>query len=108
MRDDGRTTYLSELSAGSRVLAVAADGRIRSVVVTRVKIERRPMLVIRGELNSHPASLMVQDDWHVRVLGPDATVLNVTELTAGSTILALAQSASRHVGYPIEEFCLER
>jgi hypothetical protein len=38
---EGRTRYLSELTAGSQLLAVGADGRTRLVPVGRVKIETR-------------------------------------------------------------------
>ncbi|WP_336087705.1 3-dehydroquinate synthase II family protein [Nocardia sp. SSK8] len=104
----GRTRYLSELRAGDLVLAVGADGRTREVVVGRAKIETRPLLTIDGvDADGTAVSLTVQDDWHVRVLGPGAEVLNVTELTAGDKILGFQSSASRHVGWPVEEFCVE-
>ena len=38
--------YLSELKAGSEVLAVNRDGRTRLVTVGRAKVERRPLLCI--------------------------------------------------------------
>ena len=41
-----RTNYLTELRAGSKVLAVNAAGRTRPVVVGRSKIESRPLLSI--------------------------------------------------------------
>ncbi|MEV6767384.1 3-dehydroquinate synthase II family protein [Nocardia sp. NPDC051030] len=104
----GRTRYLSELRAGDLVLAVGADGRTREVVVGRAKIETRPLLTIDGvDADGAAVSLTVQDDWHVRVLGPRAAVLNVTELRSGDKILGFQSSASRHVGWPVEEFCVE-
>lgn len=104
----GRTRYLSELRAGDRVLAVAADGRTREVVVGRAKIETRPLLTIDGvDVAGVAVSLTVQDDWHVRVLGPGAAVLNVTELRSGDRILGYRSAAGRHVGFPVDEFCVE-
>ncbi|MEU6891569.1 3-dehydroquinate synthase II [Streptomyces sp. NPDC046557] len=105
----GRTNYLSELHAGSTVLAVDVAGRTRPVSVGRVKIETRPLISIDAVApNGQAVNLILQDDWHVRVLGPGASVLNSTELKPGDTILGHLPTADRHVGYPINEFCLEK
>lgn len=109
LTEAGRTNYLSELRSGSRVLAVDSAGRSRMVTVGRVKIETRPMLAIDAVAPSGvPVNLIVQDDWHVRVLGPGGAVLNVTELTSCTRLLGYLPSEQRHVGYPIDEFCLEQ
>ncbi|UUV31538.1 3-dehydroquinate synthase II [Amycolatopsis roodepoortensis] len=106
---DNRTNYLSELQAGSTVLAVAADGRTRRVVVGRVKLESRPLLTIKTvSEDGHSVSLIVQDDWHVRVLGPGGAVLNVTELKPGDHVLGYLATDKRHVGWPVGEFCIEK
>ncbi|TDB81880.1 3-dehydroquinate synthase II [Micromonospora sp. KC721] len=106
---DNRTSYLSELRSGSRVLAVGADGRTRPVVVGRAKLESRPLLTIRARSEQGTAvSLTVQDDWHVRVLGPGGAVLNVTELGPGDEVLGYLATDKRHVGLPIGEFCVEQ
>lgn len=107
--DQESTRYLSELSAGAGVLAVRADGRSRRVTVGRVKIERRPLLSINavGE-GGEQVNVIVQDDWHVRVMAPDGTVLNSTELRPGDRILGYLADRERHVGYPIDELCYEQ
>jgi 3-amino-4-hydroxybenzoic acid synthase len=106
---NGRTNYLSELHSGGRVLAVDSQGRSRVVTVGRVKIETRPLLAIDAVAPSGvKVNLIVQDDWHVRVLGPGGTVLNVTELTEGTKVLGCLPVEQRHVGYPIDEFCIEK
>ncbi|MER6531830.1 3-dehydroquinate synthase II [Streptomyces sp. NPDC001508] len=106
---DNRTNYLSELQAGSTVLGVTTEGRTRRIVVGRVKLESRPMLTIRALSQSGvEVSLAVQDDWHVRVLGPGAAVLNVTELKPGDQLLGHIADDKRHVGWPVGEFCIEK
>ncbi|WP_117213838.1 3-dehydroquinate synthase II [Allorhizocola rhizosphaerae] len=103
-----RTNYLSELRSGSKVLAVDAKGGTRPVTVGRVKIESRPLLSVDAVApNGQPVNLIVQDDWHVRLLGPDAVVLNVTDLKPGDRLLGHLPTRDRHVGYPIDEFCIE-
>lgn len=109
LQGENRTNYLSELSAGMSVLATRADGRTRRVAVGRVKLERRPLLQITATAGrGDRVCLTVQDDWHVRVLGPGGAVLNVTELKPGSEVLGYMASDRRHVGYPVEEFCIEK
>jgi len=106
---DNRTNYLSELRAGHRVLAARVDGTTREVVVGRVKIERRPLLSIDLRTPDGDAcNLIVQDDWHVRLLGPGGSVNNVTELRKGDVLLGHVPPEARHVGLPISEFCVER
>jgi 3-amino-4-hydroxybenzoic acid synthase len=105
----GRTNYLSELRSGGKVLAVDSTGHTRMVTVGRVKIETRPLLAIDAVAPSGVVvNLIVQDDWHVRVLGPGGAVLNVTELTPGTRVLGYLPTEQRHVGYPIDEFCIEQ
>ncbi|GAA3623196.1 3-dehydroquinate synthase II family protein [Streptomyces fenghuangensis] len=107
--ENGRTNYLSELGAGSRVLAVDVAGRTRVVSVGRVKIETRPLISIDAVApDGRTVNLILQDDWHVRVLGPGGTVLNSTHLEPGDKVLGHLPTADRHVGYPIDEFCLEQ
>jgi 3-amino-4-hydroxybenzoic acid synthase len=109
LADQGRTRYLSELDAGGKALAVDSKGQVRIVTVGRVKIERRPMLAIDAVAPSGvKVNLIVQDDWHVRVLGPGGEVLNVTDLRAGTKVLGYLPIEQRHVGYPIDEFCIEK
>lgn len=106
---DERTSYLSELKAGSKVTAVDIHGRTRLVTVGRVKIETRPLLSVDAVApDGRTANLILQDDWHVRVLGPGGTVLNSTELKPGDKVLGYLPLQDRHVGYPINEFCLEK
>ncbi|SER10408.1 3-dehydroquinate synthase II [Actinokineospora terrae] len=109
LSQDERTNYLSELKSGSKVLAVDVKGQTRLVTVGRVKIETRPLISIDAVApNGTEVNLILQDDWHVRVLGPGGSVLNSTELRPGDVVLGYLPSADRHVGYPIDEFCLEK
>jgi 3-amino-4-hydroxybenzoic acid synthase len=106
---DSRTQYLSELRAGSKVLAVDVKGLTRVMTVGRVKIESRPLISVDAiAVNGQAVNLILQDDWHVRVLGPGGVVLNSTELKPGDVMLGHLPTADRHVGYPIREFCIEQ
>ncbi len=104
-----RTNYLSELRQGDTVTAVRVTGETRPLVVGRAKIETRPLLLVKAQSpDGEMASIMLQNDWHVRVLGPAGIVHNITELKPGSTILGYTAPRARHVGMPVEEYCLEQ
>jgi len=83
-----RTNYLSELCQGDTVTGVRVSGETRPLVVGRVKIETRPLLLVKARSqDGDAASIMLQNDWHVRMLGPGGLVHNITELKAGSVLL---------------------
>jgi 3-dehydroquinate synthase class II len=118
--------YLSELRAGSRVLAVDVHGRTRVVTVGRVKIERRPLLLItvrvkvedlpvdhvaRKRPAEYPAVLIktfLQNDWHVRIMGADRKVRNSTLVRPGEMLLAHADEPGRHTGIKVSETIVEK
>ncbi len=58
---DGSTSYLSEMRTGSQVLAVDAQGRSRTVIVGRVKIETRPLLLVEVEVAGQRHSVLLQN-----------------------------------------------
>jgi len=106
---DGHTNYLSDLQAGSRVTAVDSSGRTRLVTVGRVKIESRPLLSIDAIApNGKKVNLILQDDWHVRVLGAGGVVMSCTELTPGAKVLGYLPARDRRAGSSTNEFCLEK
>jgi 3-amino-4-hydroxybenzoic acid synthase len=109
LAENGRTHYLTELHAGSPVLAVDAQGNTRLVTVGRTKIETRPLLSVDAAApDGRRVNLILQNDWHVRVLGPGGVVLNSTALVPGDSVLGYLPTKDRHVGYPIDELCYEQ
>jgi 3-dehydroquinate synthase II/3-amino-4-hydroxybenzoic acid synthase len=104
-----RTDYMSELKAGSPVMIVAADGRVRRAVVGRVKTEVRPLRLIEAEFaTGERINVLMQDDWHVRIFSDQALPLNITELKPGDKVLAHRARPGRHVGIRIDERILEQ
>ena len=105
--------YLSEMRAGSRVLAVDVEGRTRVVTVGRVKIERRPLLLIQARANPDDPpdahiKTFVQNDWHVRIMGADGKVRNSTLVRPGDRLLAYADEPGRHTGIRVSETIVEK
>ena len=105
---DGKTRYLSELSAGDTVVLVNRSGQTRSVDVARVKIERRPMLLIESRIGDQTVKTVVQNAETVRLVTPDGSK-PVTELKPGDEVLVRLDKGGRHFGTKVEdEMIIER
>jgi 3-dehydroquinate synthase II/3-amino-4-hydroxybenzoic acid synthase len=100
--------YLSELEAGSKVLCVNRDGGVRELTVGRVKTEIRPLLLIKGEIDGRPLNVIVQDDWHIRLMGADGQPKNATLIQPGDRLLGYLCQQGRHVGISVSETIIER
>jgi 3-dehydroquinate synthase II/3-amino-4-hydroxybenzoic acid synthase len=106
---ENKTDYLSELKAGSGMMAVDSEGNVRKVAVGRIKIERRPLLLIEAKDDQgREVNVILQDDWHVRVIGPKGVALNCTELKAGDKVMGYTCAGGRHVGIKIDENIIEK
>jgi 3-dehydroquinate synthase II len=104
----GKTRYLSELKAGDEVLRVNAQGRATPVVVGRVKIERRPLILVEALAASGPVTTIVQNAETIRLVRPDAEPVSVVTLKSGDEVLAFLENSGRHFGYQVEETITEK
>jgi 3-dehydroquinate synthase II len=105
---DGTTKYLSELRAGDEVLAVDSIGRTRPVIVGRLKVERRPLLLVEAEAEGRRHSTIVQNAETIRFVTPEGGALSVGELKEGDEVLLRTEEGGRHIGLRIEETISER
>jgi 3-amino-4-hydroxybenzoic acid synthase len=88
---------------------VKVNGEARPLVVGRAKIETHPLLLIKPRsADGDTASVMLRNDWHLRVPGPAGAVHNITELKVGSMILGYSAASARHIGMEVEEYCPEQ
>ena len=69
------------------VLAVSDTGRARTVTIGRLKIERRPLLLIEAEAEGERLNVFIQDDWHVRVMGSKGEIRPSREIQVGEALL---------------------
>lgn len=100
--------YLTDLQVGSKVLCVNTKGEARELSVGRIKIEVRPLLLIKGKVDDQEISVIVQDDWHIRIMSAEGKPLNATEIKPGDQLLAYICEPGRHVGIKIEETIIEK
>ena len=105
---DGKTKYLSELRAGDEVLAVDAQGRARSVIVGRIKMERRPLLLVEAEGAGHRFTTIVQNAETIRFVTPEGGAKSVSEIQVGETVLLRTEEGGRHFGMRIQETIEEK
>ncbi len=106
---DGRTRYLSEVESGDEVLAVDRNGDTRTVVIGRVKIERRPLKLIKVTYEGGAGSVLLQNAETIPLIGRDGVQIPVTELKAGDEVLVKTSRVSgRHFGVSVDEFILEK
>ena len=107
LQSGGRTAYLTELRAGARVLLTDAGGATRDEVVGRVKLERRPLLLLEAECGGARFAVLLQHAETVRVATPDGSAA-VTDLRPGDAVLLALQAPARHGGVAVEEACVEK
>jgi len=102
-----RTAYLEELRAGSEVLIVSHSGAAAIATVGRVKVERRPMLLVEAEITNGERPLrggvFLQNAETICLLTPEGKAVSVVELKAGDQVLCRADNAGRHFGIRIQE-----
>jgi len=104
----GKTRYLSELVAGDSVLCVDHQGRAQEAIVGRMKIERRPLLLVTAETDAGEVTTVVQNAETIRLTTPNGEPRSVVALEKGSEVLVAIESAGRHFGHKVEETIWEK
>ncbi len=104
----GKTAYLSDLRAGQEVLLVGHSGSTRSAYVGRVKVERRPLMLIRAELDGKDTSLVLQNAETIRLTSLQGQPISVAKVKVGDKVLAHTEASGRHFGMKVEETLIEK
>ncbi|RLA92030.1 MAG: 3-dehydroquinate synthase II [Deltaproteobacteria bacterium] len=104
----GKTRYLSELKAGDEVMVVDFKGKAQSAVVGRVKIEKRPLILVEGEAEGEVFSTILQNAETIRLTAPDGNPVSVVDLKKGTEVLVALEEAGRHFGIKVEETIQEK
>jgi len=102
-----RTKYLSELKAGDEVEIVRFDGKRRKSYVGRVKIEKRPMILIKAKADKISGSIILQNAETIKLVKPDGKHLSVAEVKVGDEVLVYLGEKARHFGVAVEESIIE-
>jgi 3-dehydroquinate synthase II len=106
---NGETKYLSELQAGDEILLVNTEGMSRSATIGRLKIEIRPMILIKWvDENDKEGSMFLQQAETVRVVGLDKKTKSITALKEGEIVIGWCDIGARHIGVSISSTVTER
>ena len=103
----GGTRYLSEISAGDRVLVCSRDGSTRVVSVGRCKVEVRPLLMVEATDGKKTYNVVLQNAETIKVVTPKGAE-SVTKLKPGDKVLAHLATGGRHFGMAVEETITEK
>jgi 3-dehydroquinate synthase II len=103
-----KTRYLSELSAGDDVLIINSGGETRPAVVGRIKIERRPLMLVEAEVEGAKIKTLLQNAETIKLISADGKPAPVTSLKEGDEVLVYFEAAARHFGIKIEETIIEK
>ena len=102
-----KTRYLSELRAGDEVEIVRYDGRTRKSYVGRVKIEKRPMILIKAKVDGIVGSIVLQNAETIKLVNGEGKHVSVTDLKEGDKVLVYIGEKARHFGVKVEESIIE-
>jgi 3-dehydroquinate synthase II len=103
-----KTKYLAELKAGDEVELVNYRGETRKSYVGRVKIEKRPLILIRAVTNGEEGTVILQNAETIKLVNPEGKHVSVANLKEGDEVLVWLGEKARHFGVGIEEFIIER
>ena len=103
-----KTRYLSELASGDDVLIVDSEGETRPAVVGRVKIERRPLMLVEAEVEGTRIKTLLQNAETIKLVSADGKPMPVTALKEGDEVMVYFEAAARHFGIKIEETIIEK
>ena len=106
---DGSTQYLSELKAGDLLRVQSANGEWRSASLGRLKIERRPLILLRWiDENANEAQALFQQAETVRLVDLSSLPKSITDIAVGQTLLAWSEQGARHIGIKVNTNIEER
>lgn len=115
----GKTRYISELQTGDEVLVHDAEGRSRAALIGRMKIEKRPLTLVKAvDSNGEDFAILLQNAETVKLVGPYHDTaqnpnqtwksISMADIELGDEIFVLCQAGARHTGVAIEESIVER
>jgi 3-dehydroquinate synthase II len=103
-----KTRYLSELASGDEVMIINSEGETHPAVVGRIKIERRPLMLVEAEVEGTRIKTLLQNAETIKLVGADGKPVPVTALKERDEVMVYYEAAARHFGIKIEETIIEK
>ncbi|MGP8337334.1 MAG: 3-dehydroquinate synthase II [Methanosarcinaceae archaeon] len=108
VRVGDRTRYLSELESGDEITIVGSNGNQRTGIVGRVKIERRPLILVEAEVEGTIIKTILQNAETIKLVGNDGKPISVADIKEGDEIMVHFEDNARHFGMKVEETIIEK
>lgn len=108
MTPGNKTKYLSELETGDEVLTVDDKGKSKVAIVGRVKIEKRPLMLLEAEYEGIKVRTLLQNAETIRLINDKGEAVSVSDLKEGDSVLIYLDKGARHFGMSIEETIIEK
>ncbi|MBU4535204.1 MAG: 3-dehydroquinate synthase II [Euryarchaeota archaeon] len=108
MTPDNKTKYLSEIETGDEVLIVDNDGKTKNAIVGRVKIEKRPLILLEAEYEGTKIKTLLQNAETIRLVNDEGEPISVSNLKEGDKVMVYLDKGARHFGMSIEESIIEK
>ncbi|MDR2967113.1 MAG: 3-dehydroquinate synthase II [Methanobacteriaceae archaeon] len=103
-----KTKYLSEIETGDEVLVVDKDGKTKATIVGRVKIEKRPLILIEAEYEDLKIKILLQNAETIRLVNDKGEAISVSDIQLGDKVKVFIDKGARHFGMSIEETIIEK
>ena len=107
-----KTRYLSELKAGDSILIVDNNGNTREGIIGRIKIEKRPLMLIEGIYgegdNKQIIRTILQNAETIRLVNEKGQPVSVVDLKEGDKVVVKIDKDARHFGMAIKETIIEK
>jgi 3-dehydroquinate synthase II len=104
----GKTRYLSELAAGDEVMIVDYQGKTSVGVVGRLKIEKRPLMLVKAKIGDKEITTILQNAETIRLTDPEGKPVSVAVIKPGDKVLVATEDSGRHFGMKIDETITEK
>lgn len=104
----GKTRYLSELSAGDSVLIIDHEGNTQTATVGRLKIEKRPLMLVRASVADREITTILQNAETIRLTDSKGNAVSVVSVRSGDKVLVAVEESGRHFGMKIDETITEK
>jgi len=105
---EGRTKYLSEITAGDEVMIVNYKGESSKAIVGRAKTEKRPLMLIEAEAQGKKGSCILQNAETIRLVAKNGDPISIVKLKEKDEVMVYLEEGGRHFGIKIKETISEK
>ena len=84
------------------------DGICDIARIGRLKIENRPMVLLRYSNEDLEGQIVLQQAETVRLVSPKGKLVSITEIQAGDRIAVISDTRFRHTGIAVEGKVIEK